>query len=410
MVVTYILLPICYLFLEWNDCVMTKSVLTDAKIRALKPVSNKQLDISDEKIPGFGIRVSPKGTKTFSLVYRFDARQRRLNLGRYPILSLSEARKAAQAALREVSLGTDPACEKEKHKNDDFEFKNFVDQFIEDYAKRRNKSWRETQRLLEKEFVAFWGKRDLRSIEKRDVTKILDGIVKRGSPSLANHAFAAVRKLFNWAVERDFIEVSPCTGLRAPSKFVKSDRVLSDAELIQVWHGADEMSYPYGRIVQLLILTGQRIGEVSSIEWNDIDTEDNVWNIPADRNKSGRFHRLPLSPQAFNIIKLIPRMHDVLLFPARGRDTPVSGYSKWKRKIDDLSKVNDWKIHDIRRTVATGMARAKVQPFIVERVLNHRSGEISGVAEVYNRYSYADEMREALGQWGSFVQDFTDGE
>lgn len=408
MVATYILLPICYLFLEWNDCVMMKSVLTDAKIRALKPVSNKQLDISDEKIPGFGIRVSPKGTKTFSLVYRFDTRQRRLNLGRYPILSLSEARKAAQAALREVSLGTDPAREKEKHKNDVFEFKNFVNQFIEDYAKRRNKSWRETQRLLEKEFVVFWGKRDLRSIEKRDVTKTLDGIVKRGSPSLANHAFAAVRKLFNWAVERDFIEVSPCTGLRAPSKFVKSDRVLSDAELIQVWHGAEEMSYPYGRIVQLLILTGQRIGEVSSIEWNDIDTEENVWNIPADRNKSGRFHRLPLSPQAFNIIKLIPRIDDVLLFPARGRNTPVSGFSKWKRKIDELSQVNDWKIHDIRRTVATGMARAKVQPFIVERVLNHRSGEISGVAEVYNRYSYADEMGEALEQWGHYVQHLVD--
>ncbi len=382
---------------------MASELLTDVKIKKLQP-SDKQYEKWDKKVPGFGVRVSPSGTKSFQLLYRVGKRLRRFTLGRYPTLTLFDARKVAQSALGEIAKGKDPAAEKKLKRVDPLHFSNFVEHFIEDYAKRQNKSWAETKRLLDREFISKWGKRNIREIKKHDVTAVLDSIVNRGHPIAANRAYATVRKLFNWAVERGNLEISPCQGLKAPSKFNKRDRVLNDDELNKIWAGANKMAYPFGKIVQLLILTGQRLGEVSAMRWEDIDLENLVWTITAANNKSGTEHKVPLSDIVVTLLRSLPRTHDIYVFPARGKDNPVSGFSKWKKKIDELSGVRGWTLHDIRRTAATGMAKLKVQPYIVERILNHSSGTFSGVAGIYNRHGYLDEMRDALKDWNKYVE------
>lgn len=375
-----------------------KVSLTDAKIKNLKPLHAKQYEIWDEKISGFGCRVSPKGSRSFILMYRINGRSRRFTLGKYPDLSLSEARKLAQKAKSDIVQSIDPAEKLKLKKAKIYNFESVVKQFVELYAKPRNKSWSETQRILNTDFTKHWCNRDIREITKSDVNKILDKKA-RNYPSSANHAFRAVSKMFNWCVERDLLTSSPCQGLSLPGPLVKRDRVLSEYELIKIWNTAKEISYPYGNIIQLLMLTGQRRGEVSSMRWEDLKYEEGIWVIPADLNKSARQHIVPLNEGVEKIISSLPKIDDTWLFPARGSGRPVSGFSKWKKKLDILSDTSEWTVHDIRRTVATGMAKLKIQPHIIEKILNHTSGSLGGVAGIYNQFEYIDEMREALLLW-----------
>ena len=243
-----------------------------------------------------------------------------------------------------------------------FAFDEFVRHFIETYGKPKNRTWQESERLLKLYFVKVWRKRDVRQIKKADVTNVIDGIVARGNPTTANRAFAQIRRLFNWAVERDYIESSPCQGLKAPAKSNSRDRVLTDREIESIWNAAGEMGYPFGTVVKLLFLSGQRLNEVASMRWEDLNLEDGVWKLPAELNKSKREHVVPLTPQAVSILKSIPCTHEQLVFPARGRNNPISGFSKWKCKLDSLAGTSDWRLHDIRRTVSTGLARLGVLP------------------------------------------------
>ena len=385
---------------------MAAQLLTDVLLRTLKPKVGRQVEVFDSKVPGLGIRISPGGTKAFVLWYRAGRRGRRLTLGRYPLLSLAEARRRAQEALQSASKGGDPAAEKVDARDsyDQNLFPAVVDEFIAKYARRKTRSWRETERLLKREFAQPWKRLLVSQIARRDVNKLLDAIVARGSPSAANHSFAAVRKLFSWCVERGYIEHSPCFGIRAPSKFTRRDRVLSDDELQAIWIAAGKMGYPFGCAVQLLILTGQRRGEVMGMRWPDIDLTERRWIIAGERNKSGRDHIVPLTDAAIDMIKALPRVHDELVFPARGKDSIASGFSKWKRALDEECGVKLWHLHDVRRTVATRLAEIQVPPHIIERVLNHTTGTLGGVAGTYNRFGYLPEMRAALQVWSENLQ------
>ena len=168
------------------------------------------------------------------------------------------------------------------------------------------------------------------------------------------------------------------------------------------------MGCPFGAFVQLLFLMGQRRNEVASMHWEDLDLEDGLWTLPAERNKSNRAHVVPLSPQVVSILKSIPRTHAVLVFPARGRDNPISGFSKWKRKLDSLSGASDWTLHDIRRTFSTGLAELGVRIEVTERILNHQSGALGGVAGVYNRFEYLPEKRVSLERWSDHVAELVE--
>jgi integrase len=229
---------------------------------------------------------------------------------------------------------------------------------------------------------------------------VLDGIVARKAPIAANGALAAVRKLFNWAVERGYVSASPCAGTQRPSKAISRERVLSDAELAAVWQAAIATPYPFGPVVQLLVLTAQRRGEVIGMLWSELDLEQGLWTIPAQRTKSNRQHQVPLPSAAVTLLEGLPRLHDEVVFPARGNpNQPSSGFSKWKRALDRASNTSGWRIHDLRRSVSTMMAEMGIAPHIIERILNHQQGQLGGVAGIYNRFAYLPEMRAALEKW-----------
>ena len=389
---------------------MVSLVFTSIFLQRLKPNPDKQFERFDRKVRGLGVRVSPGGAKSFFLAYRIGGLNRRLSLGRYPTISLSDARQRARDALSQISRGIDPAAEKMRTREGYKAslFPTVLHDFIENYAKRKTRSWREADRILRKEFRAVWRKLPISQITKPTVNSVLDAIVKRGAPSAANHAFAAIRKFFNWCVERGYLDYSPCTGMKAPSKVVSRDRVLSDDEIAAVWLAADKMGWPFGPLVKLLILTGQRRSEVAGLRWEEVDLLKGLWELPPGslerKHKSERRHLVPLSSPVEDALKSLPFVHDEIVFPARGRNNPVSGFSKLKRKLDALSGVRAWRLHDLRRTVSTGMAALGVPLHITELILNHRTGTLGGVAGIYNRFQYLDDRRDALERWSQHVE------
>jgi len=379
--------------------------LTDVTIRTASIPASGQAEIWDALIPGFGIRISAKGRKSFVLLFRCEGRARRLTLGPYPSLTLAAARARAHTALGEVANGGDPATVRsaERRRPTGESFEALVGEFIERYARPRNRDWQETERILRREFATRWAIRAVGSIKKTEVTDAIDRIVKRGSPGSAARSFSIIRRFFNWCVERGVLEVSPCHALRSPAAPVSRDRVLSDDELRGVWQAAGTIGYPFGHIVQLLALTAQRKSEVAGAQWAEIDEKDSLWMLQRDRTKSKRQHVVPLSPAALRIMGSVPRVDDRLLFPSIGGCGSVSGFSKWKSRIDEISGIPDWRLHDLRRTTATGLARLGVAPHVVERILNHTTGTLGGVAGIYNRFQYLPEMRAALELWAEHI-------
>jgi integrase len=381
------------------------AALTDALVRSLKPDPERQFEVWDARISGFGLRVSPSGTKSFVLLLRQQGRLRRLTLGRYPDLSLAEARSKAFEAKGMAASGLDPKPRQEPpEKKADHRFVSVVGDFIERHAKRKTRSWEQTRQILNREFVAILGKRDIGAVEKRDISRILEQIVERGSPSAANHAFRVVRKFFNWCLEQGLIDASPVLGLKASARTVDRDRVLSDAELRSIWISSSALRYPYGTVVKLLLLTGQRRDEVVSMRWDELDLTTGHWTIPGTRTKNGKPNEVPLSPPAVELLTATPHWVSEFVFPARGRpERSFSGFSKSKRALDEASGVSGWRLHDLRRTLATGLARLGTDPHVVEHVLNHQTGSMSQIARIYNRHAYLPEKRVALNQWADHI-------
>jgi integrase len=302
------------------------------------------------------------------------------------------------------------------------DFATVAVQFIQRYAKPKNRGWKETARLIglipdsaaptddPAIFVAHkdgavkkWGHRKIADITRADVNRFLDGIVDRGSPIAANRVFAALRKLFGWAETRYALSANPCDRVERPSAEVSRDRLLTDDELKAVWEAAGELGWPFGPFVQLLILTGQRLNEVAGISWSELDLEKRLWTLPRGRVKNDKGHEVPLSAQAIQIIKSVPRIAGRdLLFSTTGT-SPISGFSKTKATIDEKSGVTGWTFHDLRRTLASGMARLGINLPVIEKILNHSSGSFRGIVGVYQRHSFADEKRAALDVWGAHL-------
>jgi len=383
----------------------SQSALTDVQIRNAKPHAGSQYELWDSKIPGFGVRVSPSGTKAFVLVYRHQGRRRRMTLGRYPDLSLSDARKEAQISRSSLAQGLDPLRQKSADRiTDDQRFGNVVSEFIERHAKRKTKSWQQTQQILEKEFVAAFGRRPIDEVTKGDVLGVLERMIDRGAPVAANTAFRTVRKLFNWLVEQGVLSQSPLIGLREPTRVADRDRVLADEELGAVWKAAGEIGYPYGSIIKLLLLTGQRRDEVAQMRWDEIDLEAAHWSIPGPRTKNGKPNEVPLSSLAVDLLAATPDFGAGFVFPARGNpEKAFSGFSKAKLSLDQRSNTSEWRLHDLRRTMATGLARLGTDPHVVEHILNHQTGTMSQIAKIYNRHAYLPEKAKALQIWADHI-------
>ena len=385
---------------------MVGQPLTDLAIRKLKTSGQERVELWDTKIPGFGVRASPAGTKSFILIYRHRGRPRRLTLGRYPTLSLSMARQKATDALRTLSDGADPQAIKASDRNP-YRFEDAVGAFVEQHCRRHNRvsTAKETERVLRHRFVSRWRNRDVRDITRQDVLAVMDDIVAQGMPSAANHALAAVRKFFSWSVERELIAESPCLAVKKPARVNARERVLSEDEIGRVWNAALKIGYPFGTVVQLLMLTAQRRNEVAGMRRDHLNMAEQLWLLPAELTKSNREHGVPLAPLAVAVLETCPQLHGDLVFPSSGAaDSIFSGFSKCKARLDVASGVTEWTLHDLRRTAATHMARLSVAPHIVERILNHTSGSLGGVAGIYNRFTYLPEMRAALELWARHVE------
>lgn len=374
--------------------------LTDKTLAALKPEA-RRYEVHDLHCPGLSVRVSPEGRKTFTIKYRYGAKQRRQTIGVYPRYSLAEAREKAMAALRQVGDGVDP---QDRRRAPDLQVETVCRAFIEQYAKPRNRNWRETERVLEREFIPRCGQMEIGEVHRADVLEVMDAAIARGAGYQANRILATVRKLLNWCVERGIIAVSPINGLKRPHKEQSRDRVLKDDEIQRVLAACRNEAYPFRHYVPFLLATGQRRAETAAARWDEIDLEAGTWVIPAENAKNGKPHVVALSDFAVRVLKDVPRFASSPYVFTTTRQSPISGFTKALQRISDASDTTGWRFHDLRRTAASGMARAGVAPHVVEKVLNHISGTISGVAAVYNRYGYDAEKREALETWGAFLE------
>jgi integrase len=377
-----------------------QKALTAKALEALKPQA-KRYEVHDLHCPGLSVRISAHGLKTFSVKFRYGIRQKRLKLGVYPRITLATAREKAIDVLRQVDEGIDPT---KRRRSSDMKVEAICREFIRLHAQPRNKSWREAERVLERELIATFGQRDIRDIKRWDVLEIMDAAIARGSTYQANRIHSNIRKLFNWAIERGIVEISPILGMKSPTKEESRDRVLDDDEIARLLRACRNDVYPFRQFVPVLLATAQRRGELAEMSWNEIDFEQKIWVIPAERSKNGKPHVVPLSAYALKVISAVPRFTDCDYVFTTTHRSPVSGFSKMLRRLSEGSETSNWRLHDLRRTAASGMARAGVAPHVVEKVLNHISGTISGVAAVYNRYGYDSEKRAALEQWGQALE------
>jgi integrase len=360
-------------------------------------------EIPDGYMRGLYLVVQPTGAKSWAVRYRHDGRPRKYTIGNYPVFDLKAAREAAGKVLRVAAEGRDPATAK-KRTADSVEA--VVAQFIERHLRRnyRPGPMREAERFLRLHVLENWRDRKVSEIKRADVRNMLEGIVVRGTPVTANRVHGIVRRLFNWCVEQELIEVSPCVGLKRPAgKETPRDRVLSDDELRQVWQATEKLGLPFGPWVQLLILTGQRRNEVAHMQWGEVDIDKRLWTLPRERVKNNRRHEVPLSPQAIAILERLPRISDRFVFSVNGR-APIKGFGAAKGYVDALAKTPDWVFHDLRRTVASGMARLGINLPVIERVLNHVGGSFAGIVSVYQRHEFAEEKRAALEKWADHVE------
>jgi len=369
---------------------MPKRALSDLAVKRAKPPPTGQVDIFDDGYPGFALRISYGGGKSWVYFYRIGGRLRRRSLGTYPAVTLAEARQLWRDAKHQVSLGRDPGWQRAS----DLNFESVAREWLKrDQADKR--SVKEVTRIVEKELIPAWGQRSIRDIRRHDILILSDRIADRGATTMARRVMAYVHRLFRWAKGRDLIEANPAADLPKPGREIARDRVLTDAELVAVWKAAAETGWPYGRAVQLLILTGARRAEISELKWSEIHGD--TIKLPGARTKNAESRDIPLSEQAISVLAQIPNIAGgEFVF---GKPLRSGAWSNAKTKFAAVN-IQPWRIHDIRRTVSTGMNELGTEPHIVEAVLGHT---VKGVAGVYNRAKYEAAKRAALEAWGAHV-------
>ena len=387
---------------------MARKKFSDRSIARLKPPPDGRAEYWDEDLPGFGLRITAKGTKTWQLLYRKDGRKRRLTLGSYPALSLQLARKAASDAQAAIARGHDPASERHALTGGPLTFEGLARAYIERYAKRRKKSWRADAAMIENDLIKAWGRRPADSIARRDVIAMLEDVMARGHPYAANRRLALIRKMFAWAIEVDLVSASPAAGVSAPAREETRTRILSDHEIAVLWRAWTDMGWPYGFIFKLILLTAQRRSDIASLRLKDIGFTSQIWTPPLAKSDAGQAHELPLSTAVLEILAALPRARGELVFPSRAdKAKSVSGFSKASERATELSGVADWRTQDLRRTAAVGMARKGVRPELLDQILNVRTTISPGLRGVYQLASDAQEKRDALEAWSNYILQIT---
>jgi len=419
---------------------MDKRKLSDRTLQSLKPRS-ELYDVWDSTTPGFGVRISPSGRKTFVLAAHVPGKSgTRRALGEYGVISLAEAREKAAEWKKLIKRGVDPADEEARQRAAEQRKRaNTLAAVSEDFIRKklpRERRGKEAERDIRREFLPVFGGRPITEITASEIR----GLIKHkaeSAPVQARNLLALIKRLMAWAVDADDygLTESPAAQLKA-SKIIEDpklsrERTLSDDEIFALWRAAGRTWNPHGPVYELLILSGLRLNEAADASWPEFDLKNGLWTIPAERmkgkNGKARPHVVPLTPDILAIIAKLPPLQkgekkgEYLFSKTYGR-SPIWMNDKVKKRIDkrmlrtlralarkrgeDPARVTlqHWTNHDIRRSVATKMAELGVLPHVVEAVLNHVSGHKAGVAGVYNRAVYATEKREALELWAAKVR------
>lgn len=440
---------------------------TDRGVRGLKAPASGRVDVWDLTLPGFGVRISARGVRTWVVRYRHGRKQRRLRLGNFPPMSLAAARKQATRRLNAVDEGKDPAAEKAEAREAST-FGELAQLYLEKHAPKK-RSADEDRRIMERELLPRLRAFHARDVKRADVIALLDEIATRPAPIMSNRVLALLRKLYNFGIERGLLEANPCALVKPAGVEKRRERVLSEEEIRGLWRGLAGEYIAGGKVradkpgretkgaatteekrpqakraakdgmeageasslvaaVRLMLLTAQRRGEVLRMRWEDIaeDTPENPapaadgqkapprfsWTIPAESAKNGRAHRVPLSPEALAVLESLPRAGAWVL-PGRLVDEngkPREHVTNVERAIDrarERQKLDHFTPHDLRRTAASSMTALGIPRLTVKKILNHVDRDVTGI---YDRHSYDPEKRTALEAWGRRVSEIVTGE
>jgi integrase len=401
---------------------MAAKALTDRKLRALQhapAAPGKTYDVADGVVPGLAVRVLPSGQRSFVLVARFPGKNgkaknpTRRSLGAYGALTLEKAREKARVWLDLINRGIDPQFEEERQRQatlrqQENSFATVAEQFIKRHVSKTRKA-AIVERELRREFIARWGARPITDITQHDVVAVIDEVVDRGAPYQAHNLLGHVRTLFNWTIARGIygLDRSPCDRLRPAAvigRKLARQRVLDDDELRAFWRATHELGYPYGPLFRMLALTGQRKSEVAEARWREFDLQAKLWSIPAARMKADAAHIVPLTDDVVALLASLPRFNKGdCLFSTTFGARPVNGFSRAKKRLDrlmihDLGELPPFVLHDVRRSMRTGLSALPIPDFVRELVIAHTK---PGLHKVYDQFGYLDEKRRALDLWAA---------
>jgi integrase len=406
---------------------MATAKLTDTAVKNAKPPATGSLELWDSVLPGFGVRIGFGGKRSFQVMVRVNGRLIRRKLGTYPVMTLAKAREEAQRVFREAASGIAPKAAQEAAaltaaRAQQNTFAGVAAAYMAERAKDlRSKD--KIQRLIDGDLLPAWATRDIRTITRRDIKEL---VIRKSTtaPIAANRLLALISVIFTFALDEEFIDASPAVRIKRPGTEVARERVLTDAELRDVWLACGRLRYPFGQIFRLALLTGQRLGEVAGMRRSEIVSAEielrkdepavpvALWKLPGDRIKGGKGHVVYLAPLAREVLASMPAHDDALFSVAGDGDRPATEFSRDRRRLYDAvnavrrergetEPMPDWRPHDLRRTCATGMRTLRIDRLTVSKVLNHAEG---GITQVYDRYTMDAERYTAWEAWARKVE------
>jgi integrase len=402
---------------------MPTGKITIANVKALAP-GDRDIFLWDTERSGFGVKCTPTGKKVYILQYRMHggrgAKIKRYTIGQHGTWTPDSAGKEAERLLRLVGQGVDPSAQKVRARieADELAFAKYADRFLDQYVKPNwPRSYGFPESALRLYAKPHFRDTPLPQIEAKAIARFYDGL-PTGKPGLRRNVHVVLRRLMRWAKGRGDIASDPFDGFESPAPVASRDRVLTDHEVRTLWMATGSVAAPFGCFIRLLLLTGQRRNEVAGLDWKELDRDAGQWLIPASRAKNGIENLLPLSPQAIaeldSLAAAIKWPRRGLVFTTTGK-SPISGFSKAKRILDAAmlnivreddphAELDQWRFHDLRRTMATDMQRLRISGDVIEACENRIAGRSkAGAARVYQRHSYEEEKREAMERWGAFV-------
>ena len=404
---------------------MAVKVLTTRFVDAAKPRHNSagdavRAEYPDAACPGLHLVVQPTGTRSWAFRFRrrTDRKNVKLTLGKAGDggLSLAAARHAAAAHRHRLEQGavlvTPVTAVTPQSVRTGDKVETAVASFLELHVRRKNRisTARVTENIFNRIIVPAWRNRTIDSIRRRDIIDLVEDVAASGRGYHANRTCAVLSKFFAWLVARDALTFSPVTGVERPYKEKIRSRVLTDDELRVLWLACGHEGAS-GEAIRLMTLTGARRGEVGEMSRREVDQDHQLWNLPAERTKNGRPHTIPLSTQAWTLIEARPRFADCnFVFSADGKRA-VNNWDEVKHRISAKAGItaSSWRLHDLRRTAASGMQKLGISVPIIEKALNHKSGTFRGIVSVYQQHDYADEVAIALQRWADRVDEIVGG-